>query len=449
MTPAHPRWRGLASERAIALPTAVMLLMIVLILALAAGTAAISAVGQSTRDRGTKRAVAAADAGLDTAIYRLNKMKPTSLACVVVGVPFLVLEPVLGTGWCPPVTESLGDGTSYTYQVSAGAALNLNGQGLMQRKVVVTGTANGVSRRIQANVGSLTGISVFGGYAVTSLSDLSLPSGTSIIGDAATDGSMHLFNCSRLLGNALVGPGESFNVGGNPTANCPGHSTVHATDHLVLNPVDHSASDANNNNRIGAVGGDPFVNILSTWTPASRSLTLRSASSLTLTGNTYSFCKLDLQGLSQLIIAPRLPTQDPLKIYIEDPSSPVCAGVSNAGTIRVSGTAQIVNLNATSDTFQISAVGNATTATSIRFENTISNLIGTIYAPQSTVALENANAILGSVAAKNVTLEDTARIQWHPSADITLDDLFPLFKRTSWVECTSKPTGSAPNSGCA
>ena len=114
----------------------------------------------------------------------------------------------------------------------------------------------------------------------------------------------------------------------------------------------------------------------------------------------------------------------------------------------MSGTAQIVNLNATSNTLQISALGHQTIPTSIRFQNTISNLIGVIYAPRSTVALENANAILGSVAANQVTLEDTARIQWHPSADITLDDLFPLFQRTGWVECTSKPAGSNPDSGC-
>lgn len=444
----HALRQRLACQRAIALPTAVMMLMIVMFLASAAGLAAISAMGQSSHDRGTKRAVAAADAGLDTAIYRLNKLRPAALTCVAVGVPYLVVEPIVGTGWCPAVTEELGDGTTFSYRMSAGAALNLNGQGLLQRKIVVTGTANGVTRRIQANVGSLTGISVFGGYAVTSLSDLSLGSATTITGDAATNGNMSLTSCARLVGNALVGPGQTFTVGGSEVDNCPGRGTVHAEEELVLNPVDHSASDANDNNRIGAAGGDAFVNLLSTWTPATRSLTLRSASTLTLTGNTYSFCKLELQGLSQLIIAPRLPTQEPVRIYIEDPNSPTCAGVSGRGNLSVSGTAQIVNLNATADTLQISAVGSASTDTSITFTSAISNMIGTIYAPHSRVAFENANALLGSVAAKSVTLDHTARVQWHPSADITLDDLLPLFKRTSWKECTSKPTGSAPDSGC-
>jgi hypothetical protein len=176
-------------------------------------------------------------------------------------------------------------------------------------------------------------------------------------------------------------------------------------------------------------------------------LNLKTAATLTLTGNTYSFCKVTLEGLSQLLIGLRSPAQGPLRIYLDSPEN--CPGVTGAGTMTVKGTSIMTNLNVDSDTLQIQAVGSPTTSTSIRFENTISNLIGTIYAPNSTVALENANGILGAVAAKRVTLEDTSRIVWHPSAaDVTLDDLTPLFKRTSWVECTPRPTGSEPDSGC-
>jgi hypothetical protein len=435
--------RRLSGERGIALPTAVMALMVVAMLASAAGMAAISAMGQSGHDRGTKRAVAAADAGIDTAIYRLNKLKPSSLLCVVVGLP-LALDPVPSSGWCPPQTENLGDGASFSYRMSAGIQLNLAGVGLLQRKIVSTGTANGVTRRAMATVTSLTGVSVFGGNAVTTLSDLTLPSGTLVTGDVAADGNINVFNCTRLVGNALYGIGKLFNVGGSPSS-CAGRSQVQATQHLVLNPVNQgTAATVNDNGRIG--NQDPFVNVLSNWSPANRTLRLRFASTLTLTGNTYSFCKLEVENLSQLIIGPRIPTQPPLKIYMDAPEN--CPGVSGAGTITVKDTGQIINANATADTFQLSALGSPTTATTLSFQSTLSNMIGTFYAPRSTISLEKANAILGSVAAQNVTLLDSARIQWHPSADITLDDLYPLFKRTSWVECTTSPTGSSPESGC-
>jgi hypothetical protein len=87
-------------EEGIALPAAVILLMIVLMLGSVAGLGAVGALSQSGKDRGTKRSVAAIDAGMDTAIYRLNKLTPSALLCVVVGATGLTLEPVQSDGWC-------------------------------------------------------------------------------------------------------------------------------------------------------------------------------------------------------------------------------------------------------------------------------------------------------------------------------------------------------------
>ena len=147
--------RRLACERAIALPTAAMMLMIVLLLAAAAGTAAISASGQSNHDRGTKRAVAAADAGLNTAIYRLNKLEPSSSQLRRRGPAPPPARSGSRDGLVPGGDEpdcgrldgerDLGDGANYTYEMSAGSNKIVGGQGQQERKIIVTGTANGVS----------------------------------------------------------------------------------------------------------------------------------------------------------------------------------------------------------------------------------------------------------------------------------------------------------------
>jgi hypothetical protein len=449
--------RRLASERAIALPTAVMMTMIILLLAAAAGTAAIGATHQSNSDAGTKRAVAAADGGLNTAIYRLNKLKPSYLNCVVNGPLYLLLDPVLGTGWCPVVTsqtagsstssEALGDGSGYSYEMSAGANKIVGGQYQQERKVVATGTANGVQRRVMAKVSSLTGISLFGGNALTSLKDISLPVGTTITGGVASNGTVNVSMCPQIVGNVWYGhnPAKDFTING-AHGNCPLFTEKRLPQDLVLNPVNVPTS--NDNARITA-GTDPWVLKLlsgSNWDAANRVLQVRGASVLTLTGNTYVFCKLEVENLSQLVLGLRLSTQTPLKIFIDSPEN--CPGVSNAGTIRVRNTASINNLNVDAKTFQVYAAGSPSTATSIRFENTVSNMVGTFYAPYSTVTLQNANAILGAVAADTIQLENTAHINWLDSAEITTDDLTPLFKRTGWTECTSQPTGSAPDSGC-
>jgi hypothetical protein len=446
------QWRGrvrharcLTSERGIALPVALILLMIIVVLASVVGIATVSALGQSSRDRGTKRAMAAADAGMNTAVYRLNKLTPSALLCVVVGATGLTLEPVQSDGWCRAQTEGLGDGSSYSYRMSAALTIHLSGQALLSRKVVVTGTANGVSRRTVATVNSLTGVSVFGGNAVTSLSDLSLPNSASIVGNAATSGNMSIDASGLLCGDATVGPGKTFTTT-SPLQQCPGFTHSNLASPLILNPVNQgNAATVNDNGRIG--NQDPFVlQILSTWNPSTRVLKLQNSSILTLSGNTYSFCYLEINNLAQLVIAPRLPTQPPLRIYIDAPEN--CPGVSNAGRMRLLQQATLLNMNASSKTLQIFVLGSPSTATSIDFFNNISLVNGMVYAPRSTLDLRNSTSIIGAVAAQTVAFDNSARVTWDPTADLSLDNLLPLFQRGNWKECTSKQTGSAPDSGC-
>lgn len=437
-----------------------MMLMIIFTLAAAAGTASIASSKQANRDRGTKRALAGADAGLATGIYRLNKMNPTNLNCVVKGSLYLLLDPVLGTGWCPTVTtqtaggssggEPLGDGSDFSYTMSAGENKIVGGQYVQERKIVSTGTAEGVTRRVMAKYTSLTGVSLFGGNAVTSLNDIDLPVGTTISGGVSSNGNVNVSMCPQIVGNVWYGPQNkkfTINHTGGPngtSADCPLFLEKKLPQDMILNPVQVPAS--NDNGRITA-GTDPWVLKLlsgSTWDAPNRVLTLKGASTLTLTGNNYVFCKLDIQNLSQLIVGLRGST--PLKIFIDSPEN--CPGVSGAGTVRVSGTAMINNLNVDAKSLQIYAAGSSSTATSLRFESATSNMVGVFYAPKSTVLLQNANAILGAVAAQTITLQDTAHINWLDSAEITTDSLTPLFQRTSWVECTPQPTGDTPDSGC-
>jgi hypothetical protein len=435
----------LTCERGIALPAAVLLLFIVMVLVSAILVSTVSALGESRRDRGSKQAVAAIDAGMNTAIYRLNKLDPAALLCVVVGATGLTIEPVQADGWCRAQTESLGDGSSYSYRMSGALTINLSGQAVLSRKLVVTGTANGVSRRAKATVNSLTGISVFGGNAVTSLSDISLSNSASIIGNAATNGNISLDQSGLLCGDGTVGAGKSFTTT-SPLQQCPGSTHSNLSSPLILNPVDQgNAATVNDNGRIG--NQDPFVlSILSSWNPATRVLKLQNSSILTLSGNTYSFCYLEITNLAQLVIAPRLPTQQPLRIYIDAPEN--CPGVSNAGRMRLLQQATLLNTNASSKTLQIFVLGSPSIATSLDFFNNISLVNGMVYAPRSTLDLRNSTSIIGAVAAQSVLFSNSAKVTWDPTADLSLDNLLPLFKRGTWIECTSKPTGSAPDSGC-
>ena len=55
--------------------------------------------------------------------------------------------------WCQPQTEDLGDGASYTFQISSPSTVTTStGLSVDQRKVVSYGTVNGVRRRAVVTV---------------------------------------------------------------------------------------------------------------------------------------------------------------------------------------------------------------------------------------------------------------------------------------------------------
>ena len=435
------------SEQGMALPAAMMMLLIIASVAAALMTSAIAATGQSTHDRGVKRAVAVADAGLETAMYRVNKLTPGSLQCVTRGANGqLTIEPLQPDGWCREQTENLGDGASYSYRVRAAVQVRVNGQQLLQRKIVATGVANGVKRRISSVVGSATGVSLFGGYAVISLDDLPLTNSSRVVGNVGSNGNIELDNSAQVCGNATPGPGKQFTAD-NRAGLCPGYTATPASEPFVLNPIDiGNAATANDNHLIG--GQDGFTKPSGvTWSPATRVLKLDLGSTLTLTGNVYSFCSLEINNNSELRIAPRDPAV-PLKIYMDSPEH--CPGVPNAGSVTLRNGGNIVNMNTDPTTLQLYVTGSATSATSVQYENNFQTALNmVIYAPQSKVTLDNFTHIVGAVAAKSVELRNNTEVRWHERVgDITVDGLKPLFKRQLWSECTVQNSGAAPDSGC-
>jgi hypothetical protein len=176
----------LRDQSGIAVPTVLMLMVIMLLLGLAATQASIAGLSQATRDRQAKRALGAADAGADAAQWRLNHTvlafdadgllnlsNPSGTiqnvlqqGCVSVNAAnidllntgsytgdFNPIIPDLNLPWCSTTaqggsSEDLGDGATYTYRVSSAIrALSSGALVGMRRKVVVTGRVGNVTRR--------------------------------------------------------------------------------------------------------------------------------------------------------------------------------------------------------------------------------------------------------------------------------------------------------------
>ena len=433
------RWAGLLEgEEGVALPVAVAALMIVGLLAAAAATSAVTANRQSSRDSNVKAAVAAADAGLQVGVFRLNKFATIlddAGQCVVAnGSGTLVVEVVQGDGWCRAQTEDLGQGASFSYRVSGRRSVTVGGQQVWQRDIASTGLVRGVQRRAVTTLNAPRGTPLFVAGVFSDL-DLNMWNSSQINSNVRSNGNVNLNNSAFICGDVMPGPGKSMS--GVPSC---GGGVTQATEPFVLSSI--TLPEANDNARIDN-GLDPKSGSVA-WNAGTRVLTI-DGGTLTLRGTNYSFCSLHLTKSARLVIED---DGTPVKIYIEAPES--CpTGDPAPGSVLMEKKGMIDTLGPAS-LAQVYMTGSNTIATSLDFEN--NEKVGVemaLYAPRSTFSIRNHGFLIGGVAAKQVSLQNNSEIRYDSSVAGIGSETAPLqiYSRQSWVEC-STVGGSAPNSNC-
>jgi hypothetical protein len=439
-----------------ALPVALGVLFVVGMLATVAAKASIVGAHQSFRDVNVKRAAQAAFAGVQALRYQINLLQPGISECVArdVATGALSVVSVQADGWCSPQTEDLGDGASYTARISSSTALTANGQIYSQRKIVSSGTVNGIKRRVHQTINAATGAPLFApGYAAVSLSGVDIGNSVRINGGLGSNGNISLRNTATVCGPATAGPGKALSLF-NSAGVCNGFSTQPAQQDFQLQPVDlANSTTVNDNSRITnaiAGSGTPADACTScdkiSWNATTRSLVLDNNSTLTLNGGVYSFCRFEMNNSAQLLVSARDATT-PLKIYIDSPEA--CGG-GGTGSVRLRNNSGIVNLNSDPRTLQLYTAGSATTATTVSFENSFdSSMIMVVYAPNSTVAMTNHLEIVGALAGKTVQMQNNTTLTYHQRVeDVSTGSTMRVYNNEDYVECTVEPTGTAYDSGC-
>src|SRR3954468_8405617 len=235
-------------ERGVALPVALAILFLVAGLTTIAAKAGVVSNHFSQRDRNSQRALAAANAGVEATVYQLNLLQPRSLECVIKNAATNTLEIAApdSDGWCLNQTEDLGDGASYTARASSAVSLNTNGQLLVQRKIVSTGTVNGVKRRVLLTSNAATGAPLFpANYAAVSLSSVDYGNSVFINGGIGSNGNITLRNTAEVCGAATPAPGKTLTLANSATV-CPGYPTSPASTNFVFAPVDQGTSATQN-----------------------------------------------------------------------------------------------------------------------------------------------------------------------------------------------------------
>jgi hypothetical protein len=436
-------WR---SERGFALPTVLMIIIAALGLSGAAVVASVHTQSGSVRDEDSKDALAAADAGVQLALYRQNKIATSSvLPCVVPGSGGdLVPGSALADGWCPAWTGTVG-GRSYTYRVKPWSLVGTTQTGVKrQLSVVSVGSADNVSRRVDVVATAKDGSGVFGDFSAVGIDGVTI-NGNSNIGNsttttnAATNGSITTLGSGYLCGDAKHGLGQAFSG-----TQCPGYQVFE--EELSMPPVDPgTAWTTNSNGRFFAQ--DPKKGNV-TWDATTRTLTMTGGGRVTLGASIapYSFCQLNMSGSSQLIVAQGAV----VSIIFHSPET--CGQTGNPVTqVNMTGNTELVTTSGNPYDLRIVMAGSESIPTKAHFIGNSGSEM-TVYAPQTDVELWGSTTYYGAVAGKTLTLGGNAKFLNDDRAAQAQLPISIVYHRDRYVECTGgampAAAGTHPDDYC-
>lgn len=455
--------RRLRDEDGIALPVAMLTLMLIGTLSAMLAFSSIQSSATSVQAGNQGAALQAADAGLQAAIYRLDQQPavPSADCFTTTGV-----TPTGGV--CPAQTESAGNGGSFSYWVSPALTQGdsctgyyvqaPNGQTVTQRCITALGTINGVKRRVQERVAgyqtsgggsgggssfpivgllALGPVTATGSFALNGAlganGNISLPTGASVSGPIGYK------NGTTVSPSSLCGP--CYQVPGFWVPSASSYPAPYQQSQLPL-----PSQNGNNNAAIGwPIGAyNPVTRVVSA------SGSVGSASSpLTIPSGTYNFCELDLTQASYLQVAPG----SRVTIFIDSPSRSGSGCTPGTGNVNVSGPLFLSTPPGDPTAFQIFAYGNpGGSPTTINFNDSLNQgppsatLAGLIWAPDSAFTTSNAFTFAGAMVVRSFTSSNAISFTGQTgSATTNSGPFYP----SAWHECPATPSGSDPGSGCA
>jgi hypothetical protein len=432
-------FRALRREQSgFAVPTALMALIAGFGLASVAVLSTVDVQQGTNRDHASKEAIAAADAGANVAMLRLNRVVSrlsTSTPCVgpngETQIPNKEKE-----GWCPfSPTESIG-GATYRYEVSAYSAT----AGI---QVVSVGTAPNATRRVAVSLLPEAAHGVFEGERLIGEEGIHFGGNVSVHTDMGTNGTITKNGSSGILcGNERVGIGKANEA---PQPSCEGVKTegIKALPPVVP-PTNIGTSNSNcrlaGNCLSGEVDTVTKHNGVS-FNSAKRELTLTGNVALTMGGENYWLCKLNVNS-GTIIMA----VGSHVRIFIDTPEH--CGLPSGARQVEFGGGSEIESTGfIPSQGFYelpgIYVVGNGSVL--LKGNSSGENEV-MLYAPLSQVEMQGTASWMGMIAGKNLNIEGTPDITSNDQIKEPPISYPPTLQRTRYVECSGAAT--TPNAGC-
>ena len=440
-----PPESALRDERGSVLVVAVLVMTMMLVLTGAAFSVTQQLSGSVKKTTESQQAFAAAQAGIDRALTRINFYKPTAAQSItnVVAAP-------AADGWCAaPPAEALGRGSSFTYRVSQSASpvaacggVTLSGAS-GDRCVVATGTVNGIVRRVATRLAISSNAATFSSsIGVVGYKQVTIKKRASLSAGIATNGKLKVEPAAVLTGTVTLGPkakvkGYTGAFTRNATPFVPTLPNFSVFDPASGVPRDSAIV---NNNLTAA------ANVKVVYNATTRELTVPAGVALTLPAGVYNFCKLTLgKGASINVVKPAVGATvpaDAVRIFIDGRDRAGSRCTINGGLDSQTGSS-FVNGSSDPRTLQIFAWGKRT---KLKVGNT-KDFAGLIYAPRSQVKFNNKGRLTGGVAGEKVEIRKEMKVvnpglleTWMaPASDVT--------QVVSWRQCPGVG-GTSPHDRC-
>lgn len=460
----HARGRLIAlrrDERGMAVATALITMTVAFAFASAAVVYSVNTQHGTIRDHDSKEAIAAADAGADIALMRLNQFATGLNAvtpCVGMGVNSLVPAQAEADGWCPQLTGTVG-AASYSYRVGPSSAACAEATSC----IVAVGTSNGVNSRVEVTLESTTVGGAFSRAGVISQEDMTLENHAEIGVGVGTNGNITLGNNTSICGDIRHGIGKTITLE-RSASQCAGYVQTEGNEALppVSSFMPENIATNNKDYRLVKCTAETPIKVPAEcqedsyskkwetnmpWNPITRTIEPAQNSSLTLTGGDYFICRLVLGNNSHLIMG----AEASVRIFFDTPEN--CRLSSGAAQISVS-----TNSDITSSGYQPGAdkyalpglylLGSATIPTNVVFANNggaVNEFV--LYAPDTNIYLENHATFKGAIAGKSVHLNNNTKVVQDEGFKTQQLGGSILYARQSYVECVGA-TASPPNADC-
>jgi type II secretory pathway pseudopilin PulG len=466
----------LRSEDGVALPVMTWMLVVVSLLVTGFFTVSLRLSDSTNADRSSKRALAAAEAGLQTAVYRLNQIDVPDAQCLA-DAP---TAPIAGE--CTPSTAvSLGSGATFTYYVTPtfetpgvnDTCVTMLDQESRptDRCITAIGLVNGERRRLQVRVTNIPGPPTFNQVGVLGKTQVFAGNSSKIWSDVGSNTNVHFGNSVETYhvgghvdvdGSVMRGPGSTYTTEGSGQKIAGGQVFVSAFE---FPPIDFEAAEAAAEN-LKTPG--PWVKPdNSTYDPATLHFSVAKDKIVTMLPGTYLFCRVFLTYGAQLRFHRTLPT----KIYVDSPNrvgSPCYGQPDPAGTFWAEENNHI-NMNAGSehlvDFFLGGTPWNGTRSspswcdpagTPPKYEECRSDFIldnsvhirASVYAPTSTVEANNSTHWWGAIGADKIRFNNSIEFRLTEAVKERPSGSQGAALRTAWGECRPTAPTADPESGC-